>query len=157
MSLVVFSLLGHIWALEIYRNTASFRNSFIWRCVCVCVRVVHACTHMCACIISKMASSQSWIWVQFLPQTLLGPLSALDGSLGADGQGVSENDRQMHTGDCVESECNLSSRASNFLYRRITRNQARYAHQVTVTQYKRNIYIKRRQEPGHCHREGSQV
>jgi hypothetical protein len=48
------------------------------------------------------------------------------GSLVAGGQGVGENDRQMHTGDCVESECNLSSQASNFLYRRITRNQARY-------------------------------
>jgi hypothetical protein len=56
----------------------------------------------------------------------LGPFVCVDGSLGADGQGVSGNDRQMHTGDCVESECILSSRVSKFLYRRKTRNQARY-------------------------------
>ena len=56
----------------------------------------------------------------------LGPFVCVDGSLGADGQGVGENDRQMHTGDCIESEFILSSPASNFLYRRITRNQASY-------------------------------
>ena len=39
----------------------------------------------------------------------LGPLSVWNGSLGADGQGVGGNDRQMHTGDCVESDCILSS------------------------------------------------
>lgn len=50
----------------------------------------------------------------------------VDGSLGADGQGVGRNDRQTHTGDCVESECLLSGRASNFLYSRIARNQTRY-------------------------------
>jgi hypothetical protein len=50
----------------------------------------------------------------------------MDGSLGADGQGVVRNDRQMHTGDCVESECILSGQASNFLYSRIPRNQTRY-------------------------------
>jgi hypothetical protein len=30
------------------------------------------------------------------------------------------------TRDCVESKCNFSSRASNFLYRRATRNQVKY-------------------------------
>jgi hypothetical protein len=61
------------------------------------------------------------------------------------------NDRQNHTRDCVESECNFSSWASYFLYRRATRNQVRYIHRVTVTQYKRNVYIKRRWGPGCCH------
>ena len=56
----------------------------------------------------------------------LGPFVCMDGSLGADGQGVGRNDRQLHTGDCVESECILSGQASNFLYSRIPRNQTRY-------------------------------
>jgi hypothetical protein len=45
----------------------------------------------------------------------LGPFVCVDGSLGADGQGVGGNDRQMHTGDCVESESIFSGQASNFL------------------------------------------
>jgi hypothetical protein len=35
---------------------------------------------------------------------------------------------KFNTRGCVESECNLSSRALNFLYRRITRNQVKYNH-----------------------------
>ena len=61
-----------------------------------------------------------------VPQTLCVPLSVWNGSLGADGQGVGGKDRQTHTGGCVESECLLSDRASNFLYNRIARNQRRY-------------------------------
>ena len=39
----------------------------------------------------------------------------------------SANDRQIrNTGDCVESECNCQVEHQNILYRRITRNQARY-------------------------------
>jgi hypothetical protein len=87
------------------------------------------------------------VTVGCLPQTLWVPLSAWNESLGADGQEVGGNDRQMHTGGCVESECIFSGRASNFLYSRIARNQTRY----NPPQYKRNVYIKRRRGPGHCH------
>ena len=55
----------------------------------------------------------------------LGPLSVWNGSLGADGQ-ESASDRQTNIRDRVESECIFSGPASNFLYLRITRNQARY-------------------------------
>ena len=55
------------------------------------------------------------------------------GSLCLHGMGLwsqvgkeSANDRQTNTRDCVESECMLSGRASNFLYSRIARNQTRY-------------------------------
>ena len=47
-----------------------------------------------------------------MPQTLWVPLSAWNGSLVAGGQRVSGNDRQMHIGDSVEFERNLSSQAS---------------------------------------------
>jgi hypothetical protein len=49
----------------------------------------------------------------------------VDRPLSADGQGVGGNNRQTHTGGCVESESILSGRASNFLYSRIARNQMR--------------------------------
>ena len=49
--------------------------------------------------------------------SLLGLLSAWNGSLIAGEQGVSEN-WQTDTRECAGSECNLSNWASNFLYRR---------------------------------------
>jgi hypothetical protein len=54
----------------------------------------------------------------------------------------SANDRQTNTWDWVESECNLSSRASNFLYRRKARNQTRY-NPLSDTIQKENIHQKK--------------
>jgi hypothetical protein len=68
---------------------------------------------------------QSMVWNShnghIVPQTIpfLGLLSAWNGSLVAGGQGVSEwTTNWKNTQDGVEFECNLSNRASNFLYRR---------------------------------------
>jgi hypothetical protein len=62
-----------------------------------------ACACLCAvCIHGTQGSSET-------AACPLGPFVWMDGSLGADGQGVGGNDRQMHTGGCVESDCILSS------------------------------------------------
>jgi|UPI0000F5053E hypothetical protein len=44
--------------------------------------------------------------------------------------------------DYVESECNLSNRASNFLYRRITRNHVTYPQSYSDTKHKECIHQK---------------
>jgi hypothetical protein len=43
----------------------------------------------------------------FLPQTLWVPLSVWNGSLGQVDKEMA-GDRQINTGDCVESECNVT-------------------------------------------------
>jgi hypothetical protein len=55
---------------------------------------------------------------------------------------------KINTRGCLESECNCQVEHQNFLYRRTTRNQARYILQVRVAQNIRNVYIQRWLGPG---------